>query len=385
MVVRWGQSMGVRMQRGYVLVILAGVMGMGSAWPGEADAWTSFRRTPDLCGVAVTRLPGTLEKQWSFEVGAPVYSTAAITEGRVVFGTDDGRLMALNLTDGKRLWTYQAGAPVSSSPLVIDGTVFVGDEKGVFHAVKVVDGEGLWKYAGAKEQILGSPAPGPDTVVFGSYDHDLYCLERKTGALRWKFTTEMQVHGTPCMVEDMVVIAGCDGQVRGIGLADGVQRLACKMEGNLAAGPAYRDGVVYFGSLASEYLALRLKDSKVIWTQKDKDGQFFSTAALNDSAAIFSSRSGRVFCVNPLDGTRQWTFTTQASVDSSPVIAGAYVYVGSDDGNLYALDLKTGKEVWRFSAGGSIRASPAVACDRLVIGTEDGAVYCFRGAQQEHR
>jgi outer membrane protein assembly factor BamB len=70
-------------------------------------------------------------------------------------------------------------------------------------------------------------------------------------------------------------------------------------------------------------------------------------------------------------------------VDSSPVVSGKYVYVGSDDGNLYALGLADGKEVWHFAAGGAIRASPAVAAGRLVIGTEDGAVYCFSASDRE--
>ena len=40
-----------------------------------------------------------------------------------------------------------------------------------------------------------------------------------------------------------------------------------------------------------------------------------------------------------------WTFATRGKVDSSPVIVGDKVVVGSDDGRLYMVSLKDGKEL----------------------------------------
>ena len=51
-------------------------------------------------------------------------------------------------------------------------------------------------------------------------------------------------------------------------------------------------------------------------------------------------------------GKAAWTFTTRARVDSSPVVAGGRVYVGSNDGKLYVLDAASGKSVFEFEAGG---------------------------------
>ena len=62
-------------------------------------------------------------------------------------------------------------------------------------------------------------------------------------------------------------------------------------------------------------------------------------------------------------------------MDSSPVIAGDYIYVGARA--LIALALASGAEVWRFETGAAIAASPAIAAGRLVIGATDGVLYCF--------
>ena len=73
-----------------------------------------------------------------------------------------------------------------------------------------------------------------------------------------------------------------------------------------------------------------------------------------------------------------WEFLTKSRVDSSPVLAGEVVYVGSNDGNLYALNLADGSLLWKFAAGGDIVASAAITGNRLLIGSRDGVLYCLR-------
>jgi outer membrane protein assembly factor BamB len=72
-----------------------------------------------------------------------------------------------------------------------------------------------------------------------------------------------------------------------------------------------------------------------------------------------------------------WTFATRARVDSSPVVAGGRVYIGSSDNRLYVLDAASGRKVWEFDTGAALTASPAVGAGRIVIGSQDGRVYVF--------
>jgi outer membrane protein assembly factor BamB len=77
-------------------------------------------------------------------------------------------------------------------------------------------------------------------------------------------------------------------------------------------------------------------------------------------------------------GKEVWSFTTRGRVESSALLAGGRVFVGSNDGVLYELDLATGRKVWEFTAGAPLSASPAAAAGALVIGSQDGVLYCFR-------
>ena len=81
--------------------------------------------------------------------------------------------------------------------------------------------------------------------------------------------------------------------------------------------------------------------------------------------------------IDAATGKAAWTFPTRARVDSSPVVAGSRVYVGSSDGRLYVLDAASGRKTWEFDLGAPVTASPAFAGGRIVIGSADGVLYCF--------
>ena len=68
---------------------------------------------------------------------------------------------------------------------------------------------------------------------------------------------------------------------------------------------------------------------------------------------------------------------TKARVESSPLVTGNRVFIGSNDGLFYEFDLISGKKVWEFTSGAPFSASPAAVHDFLVIGDQDGVLYCF--------
>ena len=76
-------------------------------------------------------------------------------------------------------------------------------------------------------------------------------------------------------------------------------------------------------------------------------------------------------------GKRLWAFRTRAEINSSPVICGDKVVVGSNDGRLYMVKLADGKKVWSYDLGDSVESSPAVAGGLVIVGCSDGRVYAF--------
>lgn len=87
---------------------------------------------------------------WHIDVGAQVLSTPAVADGRVYFGSNDGRVYAVNATSGSHIWNYSIGSAVQSSPAIVGGIVYVGSANNKLYAF----------------------GPSSETLCGDSYDND---------------------------------------------------------------------------------------------------------------------------------------------------------------------------------------------------------------------
>ncbi len=95
---------------------------------------------------------------------------AAIKDGKVVRGTGDGYLLALDGKTGKELWSRQIAKPsenhfISMPPLIYEDLVLIGPAgsefaaKGWVGAFRLTDGEPVWKF----NTVPGPGEPGAET------------------------------------------------------------------------------------------------------------------------------------------------------------------------------------------------------------------------------
>src|SRR5258708_5731412 len=158
-----------------VLLLLAGLTAR------SAESWPMFRGGPTLSGASSSRLPGGLKLLWSFKTAGPVKSSAAIAGGRVVIGSNDSNIYALDFANGKKQWAFKTGGDVESSPLVLDGKVFAGSADNFLYALEARSGKLLWRYE-TGDKILGSAnwvkSAGATLILIGSYDFKRHFADR---------------------------------------------------------------------------------------------------------------------------------------------------------------------------------------------------------------
>lgn len=354
------------------------------------DAWPSFRNGPQQLGVAHGKLPEKLELRWTFKAGdkdAMIASTAAIVDGRAYVASLNGSIVCLNLKTAEKFWSYKTKENVDSktflpgfkaAPTVTAKAVYIGDEEGMFHAIDRETGKKRWTFEAGAE-IIGAATPYEDKIIFGSYDSSLYCL-KEDGTKVWQYTTQDRINASPAISGHHTFVAGCDARLRVVDITDGKEQANIDLGSHIIASPAVIGDILYVGNYAAEVLAINWKTGKRVWTYTDPDKQFpyHSSPAVTDKHVFIGGQDKRLHCIDRMTGKKVWTFTARKHINSSPVVVGDRIYVGSDDGVLYGLNMQ-GKEIWRFTDGRPFSASPAVAEGCLIIGSESdqGLVYCF--------
>ena len=317
--------------------------------PAESD-WPLFRGNPLQTGVAKTTLPDQLEVRWKIQLKKGIESTAAIVKDTVYVGCYDDHLHAFDLKTGNKKWSTKLG-PIKAPPSFHDGKVFVGDEDGIFYCVDAANGKKLWRYETGNEITGGANFAGPRVLV-GSHDANLYCLSIKDGKLLWQVKTEGPVNGSAVVADGKTFVAGCDSQLHVIDVMNGKELAKIELSGQAAATAAIFADKLYVGNMNSEFQGIDLKKKTVLWTYAPKRAQpFYSSAAVTDRLVVVGGRDRQVHAIDRTKGTKVWSFDAEERVDSSPVIVGNRVYVGTLGGTLFVVDLANGKEVQSLQLG----------------------------------
>ncbi|MEO0107565.1 MAG: PQQ-binding-like beta-propeller repeat protein [candidate division WOR-3 bacterium] len=117
-------------------------------------------------------------------------SPAIASDGRVCFGSEDGKLRLVSPTTGNVVMTYDCGAALAASPIIgPEGTIYVTDEKGVLHAVNPSTGHARWtKPLGCMEPSTAALTAQGVLYLVASYaggDDSLVALNSTDGSRRW--------------------------------------------------------------------------------------------------------------------------------------------------------------------------------------------------------
>jgi len=113
------------------------------------------------------------------------------------------------------------------------------------------------------------------------------------------------------------------------------------------------------------------------------DGSVYTSPIIADGCIYALSsferegNTGNIYCINASTGTQIWNFTVLGYVYSALAVSGGYVYTGSGHGKAYALNASTGAQIWNFTSGNPV-SSPTVAGDYVYV-RSGGNLYALNG------
>jgi len=350
-------------------------------------------------------------QRWKAHTGGPVASTPAVWGDRVFAVSYDGRLYALDARSGEVLWKFASEGErrfearglhglqprnqtfpdlydvYLSSPLVVDGKVVFGSGDGHVYAVDAASGKLAWKFA-TGDVVHASPAYADGLVVIGSWDGRLYALDAASGAQRWAFQAGLDplIHNqqgfqSSAAIADGRVFVGCrDGHLYALDLRTGAPQWNVDTEGSwVNASPAVAQGRVYFAtSDTAQYRVVDAATGQPAQAMGSTRAYVFGSPTIAGDTVLLGVLNGSLQARDRVDGRVLWEFRTEAakadrewvlSADgrfnsgwlypsswgdlsnegtrrqdhvgafyASPLVAGGTVYIGSADSNVYAIE-----------------------------------------------
>ncbi len=156
---------------------------------------------------------------YQIESGAYTASSPVLDRDRAYFGTFNYEVLALDLKRRTVLWRYSqpdAQFPYYSSAALSDGRVIVGGRDKIIHAIDTATGKAAWTFA-TRARVDSSPVVAGGRVYVGSSDGRLYVLDAASGRKLSEFDTGAAITASPAIAGGRVVVGSQDGRLYAFG------------------------------------------------------------------------------------------------------------------------------------------------------------------------
>ena len=116
-------------------------------------AWPTYRHDPLRSGVAGAALPAELKPAWQADVGGRPTQPVVADGLAVVAVTDTHRVVAIDSRTGEVRWSHTAGGRIDSPPTLHGGRVLFGSADGWLTCLRLSDGELVWRFFAAPADL----------------------------------------------------------------------------------------------------------------------------------------------------------------------------------------------------------------------------------------
>jgi len=227
---------------------------------------------------------------------------------------------------------------------------------------------------------LNSPMAHEGIVYVGHNSGRMMAYDLENGRKVWSVEEKGTHHGTPTAFKDQVIYGNVQGRVLSRHYITGKLKYSVDLGASVeAAGVVYRDRI-FFHLRNHQIFCLDVETGKVLWAYKRSVPytttlQRASKPLLHNNKLYVGTADGNVLAFNMEDGVVLWESKITngnkfIDVDTTPVLIGEKLLVGSLSGNLTLLSASTGQILRSFPY--SVARSPVKIGDNFLFGTTNG-------------
>jgi predicted phosphohydrolase len=126
------------------------------------------------------------KQDWKTETGNSIYFSPTIVKNNLVVGTIEGNLLGFDTQAGKQKWSISTGGVLVGASIVENNRIYT-ESSTAFICVDAVNGKLIWENKLPLSYSQGTPLIQGDKIIFGVWDSYIYCLNKNTGELIWKW------------------------------------------------------------------------------------------------------------------------------------------------------------------------------------------------------
>lgn len=198
--------------------------------------------------------------KWKYESDNYINGAAACQSGIAVFGGCDGYLHLVDISSGTLKKKVEVATYVAGSASLSGNYAFVGDYDGKFTCLDMKAQKIIWQWKDETTNLpfICSPSVLKDRIITGNDNKYVYCLDKTSGKLLWKFNTGSRVEASAVASFNQVLIANMRGDLFILDVNNGKKLWSYEIGTPVSATPAIMkdrfivatsDGTVYcFGT-----------------------------------------------------------------------------------------------------------------------------------------
>ncbi|MDZ7868863.1 MAG: outer membrane protein assembly factor BamB [Rheinheimera sp.] len=291
---------------------------------------------------------------WWNNRNAKLAGGVAVGFDKVLVGTEDGDVLALNPETGEKVWQVKVKGEVLAAPVAGEGLILVNTGGGRIFALQPDTGEQRWMHETENALLtlrgISSVAAAAGGVVFGTGNGKVGVLISEQGAPAWE--------------EAVAVAKGSTDLARII---------------DVDATPIVQNGTIYAIAYNGQLVAMELRSGRVLWK---RDYASFRDMQIVDNIIYLVDSTGKLYAVDTRNGLEIWSQQTlHKHFVTGPAVYKNYLVVGDNEGNLHWFSRDKGEYLARHEFDSSGFYAEAVSTsDYLILQTRNGEIDVLRTA-----
>ncbi len=353
-----------------------------------------------------------LEVKWRADVGTGssravrLVAQPIVADGRVYTLDAEAELSAFDLSTGRRLWNVETRLDDEDDDVLTggigmaEGRIFVTTGYATVAAFEAETGSELWR------QRLSAPSRAAPTISQGrvfviTVDNRLIAHDAATGTVVWDHGGLIEAAGllgaaSPATDGSVVVSGYSSGEIHGLRIENGasvwqdslapVRRLGMMASlADIEAMPVIDEDVVYAIGHAKRFLAIDLRNGTRRWQRNIGStstpvvaGDFLFVLSNENELVAMTRRDGRILWVVALPRYEDEEDREDPIVWTSPVLAGGRLILAGSDETVLEIDPSNGDVLTEWESRNPVIIDPVVVDNTLLLLDESGTLTAYQ-------